>query len=105
MVASSSTSWESVPSRFGGTYGTPFSPARSGIDGFRLRMTGHIKIGRWLPFRAEEVLSPREGFVWLSACSVEPDPIPWRKFWIRMTGVFYLTQISLSVGFALILIT
>ena len=30
----------------------------------RLEMHGSIKIGRWLPFRAEEVLAPREGFVW-----------------------------------------
>ena len=30
----------------------------------RLRMRGSIKIGRWLPFRAKQVLSPRRGFVW-----------------------------------------
>lgn len=30
----------------------------------RLEMRGSIKIGRWLPFRAEEVLAPHEGFVW-----------------------------------------
>lgn len=29
-----------------------------------LNMRGHIKIGRWLPFRAQEVLAPRRGFVW-----------------------------------------
>lgn len=38
--------------------GTPI--ARS----VRLTMRGHIKLGRWLPFRAEEVLSPHRGFVW-----------------------------------------
>jgi Family of unknown function (DUF6544) len=30
----------------------------------RLRMRGHIKIGRWLPFRARQILDPHHGFVW-----------------------------------------
>ena len=30
----------------------------------RLRMRGTIRVGRWLPFRAHEVLSPHTGFVW-----------------------------------------
>jgi hypothetical protein len=30
----------------------------------RLRMRGHIKVGRWLPFRARQLLSPHHGFVW-----------------------------------------
>jgi hypothetical protein len=30
----------------------------------RLRMRGHIKVGRWLPFRAHQVLNPHHGFVW-----------------------------------------
>jgi hypothetical protein len=30
----------------------------------RLRMRGSIRVGRWLPFRAREVLSPQRGFVW-----------------------------------------
>jgi hypothetical protein len=30
----------------------------------RIRMTGRIKIGRWIPFRAEETLTPHRGFVW-----------------------------------------
>jgi hypothetical protein len=30
----------------------------------RIRMHGRIKIGRWLPFRAREVLSPHQGFIW-----------------------------------------
>jgi hypothetical protein len=38
--------------------GTP--PARSA----RLRMNGTIRIGRWLPFEARELLSPLRGFVW-----------------------------------------
>jgi hypothetical protein len=38
--------------------GTP--PARSA----RLRMTGTIRIGRWLPFDARELLTPLRGFVW-----------------------------------------
>ena len=30
----------------------------------RIRMRGHIKVGRWLPFRASEVLTPHRGFIW-----------------------------------------
>ena len=30
----------------------------------RLQMRGQIKIGRWVPFRAQEVLTPARGFVW-----------------------------------------
>jgi len=30
----------------------------------RLSMRGRIKVGRWLPFRARQVLSPHHGFVW-----------------------------------------
>jgi hypothetical protein len=30
----------------------------------RLRMRGRIKVGRWLPFRAHQVLNPHHGFVW-----------------------------------------
>jgi hypothetical protein len=30
----------------------------------RLRMRGSIKVARWLPFRAHQVLSPHHGFVW-----------------------------------------
>jgi len=38
--------------------GTPLATAA------RLRMRGQIKVGRWLPFRARQVLSPGHGFVW-----------------------------------------
>jgi hypothetical protein len=30
----------------------------------QLRMHGRIRIGRWLPFRAHETVSPHSGFVW-----------------------------------------
>jgi hypothetical protein len=30
----------------------------------RLRMRGSIRVGRWLPFRARQVLNPHRGFVW-----------------------------------------
>jgi hypothetical protein len=38
--------------------GTPLATAA------RLRMRGAIKVGRWLPFRARQVLSPGHGFIW-----------------------------------------
>jgi hypothetical protein len=31
-----------------------------------LRMNGEIKVGRWLPFRAVQVLVPGDGFVWVA---------------------------------------
>lgn len=37
---------------------TPLAPA------VRLAMRGSIKIGRWLPFRAKQLLAPRLGTVW-----------------------------------------
>lgn len=30
----------------------------------RLRMRGHIKLNRWLPFQAAQILSPHHGFLW-----------------------------------------
>jgi hypothetical protein len=30
----------------------------------RFRMRGHIKVGRWLPFRARQILKPQVGFIW-----------------------------------------
>ncbi len=30
----------------------------------RFRMRGHIKVSRWLPFRARQVLNPHVGFIW-----------------------------------------
>jgi hypothetical protein len=38
--------------------GTPLSPCA------RLSMRGTIKLGRWLPFRARQVLHPHKGFIW-----------------------------------------
>ena len=37
----------------------------------RLRMRGHIKVGRWLPFRAHQLLNPHNGFVWTSTPSTD----------------------------------
>ncbi|MDN5761336.1 MAG: hypothetical protein L0H41_03315 [Microlunatus sp.] len=39
-------------------------PGTKRYQSIRLEMVGQIKIGRWLPFRAQEVLSPHRGFVW-----------------------------------------
>jgi hypothetical protein len=38
--------------------GTPLATAA------RLRMRGRIRVGRWLPFRAHQVLNPHHGLVW-----------------------------------------
>lgn len=39
-------------------HGTPLATSA------RLRMRGRIKVGGWLPFRAEQLLAPHRGFVW-----------------------------------------
>lgn len=36
----------------------------------RITMTGHIDLGRWIPFRAEETLTPSSGFVWSGAAAL-----------------------------------
>jgi hypothetical protein len=43
---------------------TAIAPGAPLVVSVRLRMRGRIKIGRWWPFRAREVLSPHDGFVW-----------------------------------------
>ena len=40
--------------------GSPLAPVA------RLEMRGQIKIGRWLPFRARQLLAPRHGTVWMA---------------------------------------
>ena len=44
--------------------GLAIAPGTPLATSARLRMRGSIKVGRWLPFRARQVLSPRDGFVW-----------------------------------------
>jgi hypothetical protein len=34
------------------------------VTSARLRMRGQLKLGRWLPFQAEQVLAPHHGFYW-----------------------------------------
>jgi hypothetical protein len=45
-------------------FGASISPGITAATAATLHMRGHIKVGRWLPFRAEEVLAPHRGFVW-----------------------------------------
>ena len=44
--------------RFAIAAGTPLATA------VRLRMRGHIKLGAWLPFRADQLLAPHRGTLW-----------------------------------------
>jgi hypothetical protein len=37
-----------------------------------LKMTGHIKVGGWLPFRAVQVIAPTQGFVWVARAGWGP---------------------------------
>lgn len=49
--------------------GTPLASA------VRLRMRGEIKLGRWLPFRAEQVIHADRGFVWAAAVPLFGIPL------------------------------
>ena len=40
------------------------APGTALYSSARLSMRGQIKVGRWLPFRARQVLAPHRGFVW-----------------------------------------
>jgi hypothetical protein len=46
-----------------------------------LKMTGHIKIGRWLPFRAVEVIAPPYGFVWVARAGWGPMTVTGFDSW------------------------
>ena len=43
---------------------TAIAPGTPLVGTARIRMRGRIKVGRWLPFRAREVLNPHLGFIW-----------------------------------------
>jgi hypothetical protein len=45
-------------------FATAIAPGTPLATTAQLRMRGRIRIGRWLPFRADERLTPLEGFVW-----------------------------------------
>ena len=45
-------------------FGAAVGPGTPLAQAARLRMRGRIRIGRWLPFTARQVLAPRTGFVW-----------------------------------------
>jgi hypothetical protein len=45
-------------------FGAAIAPGAPLVRSVQLRMRGSIRVGRWIPFRAREVLDPRRGFVW-----------------------------------------
>ena len=45
-------------------FAAAIAPGTSLAVSARLQMRGRIKIGRWLPFRARQVLTPHRGTVW-----------------------------------------
>ncbi len=45
-------------------FGASIAPGTPLARAARLRIRGHIRIGRWLPFTSTEVLDPHRGFVW-----------------------------------------
>jgi hypothetical protein len=55
---------EGLPSAARRYFETAIAPGAPLAVAARLQMRGRIKIGRWWPFRAREVLSPHDGLVW-----------------------------------------
>jgi len=45
-------------------FGAAIAPGTAIARAARLQMRGKIKIGRWVSFRADELLAPGRGFVW-----------------------------------------
>jgi hypothetical protein len=46
------------------TYGRRSGPCRPLATSARLGMRGQLRLGRWLPFQAEQVVAPHHGFYW-----------------------------------------
>jgi hypothetical protein len=55
---------DGLPSPVASFFRSSVAPGTPATASARIRMRGRIKIGRWLPFRAIEVLTPMAGFVW-----------------------------------------
>lgn len=45
-------------------FSAAIAPRTEIAESASLSMRGHLKLRRWLPFRAEQVLAPHRGFVW-----------------------------------------
>lgn len=55
---------DGLPDPVGRYFGTSIAPRTPLATCARLKMRGHIRVGRWLPFRAQEILNPHQGFIW-----------------------------------------
>jgi hypothetical protein len=58
------TELEGLPDPVRAYFEASIAPGAAVARATRLRMGGQIRIGRWLPFTAREVLAPHRGFVW-----------------------------------------
>ena len=55
---------DGLPDRVSRYLDTAIAPGTPLTQSAHIEMKGHIRVGRWLPFRAYEVLTPQVGFVW-----------------------------------------
>ena len=60
----SHTDLEGLPGPVASYFRAAVTPSTPLALSARLRMRGQIKIGRWVPFTARQLLSPHVGFVW-----------------------------------------
>ena len=51
------------------------APSTRRASAVRLRMHGEIKLGRWLPFSAEQVIHAKRGFIWSATVRLLGIPI------------------------------
>ena len=45
-------------------FGAAIAPGTEVTEAVSLTMRGRLRLGTWLPFRAEQALAPHRGFVW-----------------------------------------
>lgn len=69
----------------------------------RLRMHGEIKIGRWHPFRAEQVIVPQRGMIWAGTASMFGLPVRGADQALDGTGVmdwrlFDIVRVAFAEG-------
>jgi hypothetical protein len=55
---------DGLPDPVRGYLRAAIAPGTALATAARVRMRGQIKLGRWLPFQAEELLAPHHGFYW-----------------------------------------
>jgi len=110
--------WNFAPSAAGGSLRNPpaslpdparrflahaIAPGAPSVTAVRLKMRGEIRLGRWVPFRAEEVLTRDGSFIWAAVVSAMGLPVRGSDTLVNGTGamkwkLFDLFPIAAAAG-------